>query len=137
MLSSPPWNQPSFTVGPLFPPPSPTLIPLSLALAYLDSLPPQDLVFWTDSSVPFSFDKIGPDVLANCSLYGNAATLSFSAGPVCSSLFAETCFILHALCWSWQHLQICRFSSLLLSNFRSVLATLPSLPSFVYLNLSG
>ena len=44
-----------------------------------------------------------PTFLANCSLCGTEATLSFSAGPVCSSFSAEACAILHALCWSRQH----------------------------------
>ena len=49
--------------------------------------------------------------LANCSLCGTEATLSFSAGPVCSSFSTEACAILHALCWSRQHQQVCHFSS--------------------------
>ena len=58
--------------------------------------------------------------------------LSFSAGPVCSSFSTEACAILHALCWSLQHQQVCHFSSLLLlSDSRSVLATLSSPPSFL------
>ena len=39
------------------------------------------------------------------------ATLFFSTGPVCSSFSAEACTILHAFCWSWQHQQVCHFSS--------------------------
>ena len=102
------------------------------ALVHLDSLPPHDLVLWTDGSVPFPFGKGGAGVLANCSLCGTEATLSFSAGPVCSSFSAEACTILHALCWSRQHQQVCHFSSLLLlSDSRSVLATLSSPPSFL------
>ena len=102
------------------------------ALAHLDSLPPHDLVLWTDASVPFPFGKGGSGVLANCSLCGTETILSFSAGPVCSSFSAEACAILHALCWSWQHQQVSHFSSLLLlSNSRSVLATLSSPPSFL------
>ena len=81
------------------------------ALAHLDSLLPNDLVLWTDSSVPFLFGKGCSGVLANCSLCGTEATLSFLAGPVCSSFSAEACAILHALCWSWQHQQVCHFSS--------------------------
>ena len=47
-------------------------------------------------------------------------------------LFAEVCAILHALCWSRQHQQVCHFSSLLLlSDSRSVLTTLSSPPSFL------
>ena len=67
------------------------------ALAHLDSLPPHDLVFWTDSSVPFPFGKGGSGILSNCSLCGTEATLSFSAGPACSSFSAEACTILPAL----------------------------------------
>ena len=89
-------------------------------------------MLWTDSSVPFFFGKGSCGVLANCSLCGTEATLSFSAGPVCSSFSAEVCVILHALCWSQQHQQVWHFSSLLLlSDFHSVLATLSSPPSFL------
>ena len=66
------------------------------------------------------------------SLCGTEATLSFSAGSVCLSFSAEACVILHALCWSRQHQQVCHFSSLLLlSDSCSVLATLSSPPSFL------
>ena len=88
-------------------------------------------MLWTDGCVSFSFGKGGSGVLANCSLYGTEATLSFSAGPVCLSFSAEACAILHALCWSRQHQQVCHFSSLLLSDSRSLLATLSSPPSFL------
>ena len=102
------------------------------ALAHLDSLPPHDLVLWSDGFVPFPFGKGGSGVLAICSLCGSETTLSFSASPVCSSFSAEACAILHALCWSRQHQQVCHFSSLLLlSDSRSVLATLSSPPSFL------
>ena len=132
---SPLWNLPFFTV-------ESTLCsscfrsdsPLSRQggdLAHLDSLPPYNVVLWTDSSVPFLFSKGGSDVLANCSLYGTEATLSFSSGQVCSSFSAEACAILQAICWSRQLQQVCHFSSLLLpSNSRSVLATLSSPPFF-------
>ena len=40
------------------------------------------MVLWTDGFVPFPFGKGGSGVLANCSLCGTEATLSFSAGPV-------------------------------------------------------
>ena len=66
------------------------------------------------------------------SLCGTEATLFFSAGPVCSSFSAEACAILHALCWSRQHQQVCHFSSLLLLfDSRSILTTLSSPPSFL------
>ena len=132
----PPWNLPSFTVESTLSSScsrsDPPLTRQGAALAHLDSLPPHDLVFWTDGSVPFPFGKGGSGVLANCSLCGTEASLSFSAGPVCSSFSAEACAILHALCWSRQHQQICHFSSLLpLSDSRSVLAALSSPPSFL------
>ena len=130
----PPWNLPSFTVESTFSTPcsrsDPSFFRQGASLAHLDSLPTHDLVLWTDGSVPFPFSKGGSGVLANCSLCGTEATLSLSAGPVCSSFSAEACTILHALCWSRQHQQVCHFSSLLLSDSRSVLATLFSLPSF-------
>ena len=130
----PPWNLPSFTVESTLSTQcsrsDPLLSRQSAALAHLDSLPPHDLVLWTDGSFPF--DKGGSSVLANCSLCGTEATLSFSAGPVCSSFSAEACAILHALCWSRQNQQVCNFYSLLLlSDSRSVLATLSSPPSFL------
>ena len=66
------------------------------------------------------------------SLCGIEATLFFSAGSVCSSIYAKDCAILHALCWSRQHQQVCHFSSLLLlSDSRYVLATLFSPSSFL------
>ena len=106
--------------------------PPILTLAHLDSLPPHNLVLWTDGSVLFPFGKGLSGILANCSLCGTEATLSFLAGPVCSSFSAEACSILHALCWSRQHQQVCHFSSLLLlSDSRSVLATVSSPPSFL------
>ena len=132
----PPWNLPSFTVEFTHSTPCSRSDPphsrQGAALAHLDSLPPHDLVLWTDGSVPFPFGKGGSGVLATCSLCGTKAALSFSAGPVCSSFSAEACAILHALCWSRQHHKVCHFSSLLLlSDSRSVLATLSSPPSFL------
>ena len=68
----PPWNLPSFTVeSTLFSPcfrSDPPLSRQGAAPAHLDSLPPYDLVLWTDESVPFPFGKGGSGVLANCSL---------------------------------------------------------------------
>ena len=131
----PPWNLPSFTVESTLSTPcsrsDPPLSHQGAALTHLDSLLPHDLVLWTDGSVPFPLGKGGSSVLANYFLCGTKATLSFSAGPVCSSFSAEACAILHALCWSWQHQQACHFSSLLLlSDSRSVLTTLSSPPLF-------
>ena len=91
-------------------------------------------MLWTDDFVPFAFSKGGSGVLANCSPYGIKATLSFSPDPVCSSFSAEACAIVHALCWSRQHQQVCHFSSLLvLSDSCSVLVFLSSPPSFLSL----
>ena len=89
LLACPPfplWNLPSFTVESTLSTPCPRSDPpfsrQGAALAHLDSLPPYDLVLWTDGSVSFPFGKGGSGVLANCSLCGTEATLSFSAGPV-------------------------------------------------------
>ena len=140
LLACPPfpsWNLPSFTVeSTLSTPCSCSDLSYSRqgpALAHLDSLPPHDLVLWTDGSVPFPFGKGGSGVLANCSLCGTEATLSFSAGPVYSSFSAEACAILHAICWSRQHHKVCHFSSLLLlSDSRSVLSSIfPLIPNSV------
>ena len=110
VLACPPfptWNLPSLTVESIhtssYSRSDPSLSCQDAALAHLDSLPPHDLLLWTDGSVPFPFGKSGFEVLANSSLCGAKATLSFSAGPVCSSFSAEACAILHALCWSRQH----------------------------------
>ena len=69
----PPWNLPSFTVKSTLSTPcsrsDPPLSRQGAALAHLDSLPPHDLVVWTDGSVPFAFGKGGSGVLANCSMW--------------------------------------------------------------------
>ena len=140
-LSCPPWNLPSFSVESTLSSPcsrsDPPLSRQGAALAHLDSLP-HDLVLWTDGSVPFPFGMGGSGVLANCSLGGTEATLSFSAGPVCSSFSAEACAILHALCWYRQHQQVCHFSSLLLlSDSRSVLSSIFPLISNFVADLAG
>ena len=136
----PAWNLPSFTVESILSAPcsrsDPPLSRQGAALAHLGSLPSHDLVLWTDGSFPFR--KGGSGVLANCSLCGSEATLFFLADPVCSSFSAEACAILHALCWSRQHQQVCHFSSLLLlSDSRSVLAALPSPLSFLLSKVCG
>ena len=76
-------------------------------------------------------------MLANCSLCGTEATLSFSANLVSSSFFAETWTILQALCCFWQHQQVCHFSfHVPLSDSCSVLAACPPLYLSFHLNLS-
>ena len=98
---SPSWNLSSFTVeSTLFSPcfrSDPSLSRQGAALADLDSLPLYNLVLCTDSFVLFPFGNSGSCILANCSLCGTEATLSISAGPVCSSFSAEACAILQAL----------------------------------------
>ena len=138
---SPPWNLLFFTVESTLSSScyrsDPPFFRQGTAVAHLGFLPPYDLVLWTDGFVPFPFGKGGSGVLAKCSLCGAEATLSFSAAPVCSSFSAEALAILHALCWSRQHQQVCLFISLLLLfDSRSVLATLSSPPSFLYVYLS-
>ena len=55
-------------------------------------------------------------MLANHSLCGTEATLSFSEGMVCLRFSAEACAILQALCWSRKHQEVCHFSSPLCPN---------------------
>ena len=84
--------------------------------------------------------RLGSSVLANCSLCSTETTLSFSAGPVCSSFSAEACAILHALCWSRQHQQICHFSSLPFFCYLTIVLSLPPCPLLhlsSYLKLCG
>ena len=126
----------------LFPPHALALISVSLAkvrlLLTLTISPSHDLVLWTDDFVPFSSGKGGSGVLANWSLCGTEAILSFSAGPVCSSFSAEACAIQHALCWSRQHQQVRHFSSLLLlSDSRSVLSSIFPFISSSVADLAG
>ena len=129
-----PWNLPSFTVESTFSTPCSRSDPphsrQGAALAHLDSLP---LMIWCfGQTALFLLARAAQTYLPNCSLCGTKATLSFLAGPVCSSFSAEACAILHALFWSQQHHKVCHFSSLLLlSDSRSVLATLSSPPSFL------
>ena len=131
----PPWNLPSFTVESTLPSPcsrSDLLLSCqSTALAHLESLSLHDLVLWTDGSVPFSFGKRGSGVFANFSLCGTEATLSFSAGTVCSSFSAEACAIPHALCWSWQHQQALCWSAISLLFSCYLILVLSSPPPFL------
>ena len=132
----PPWNLPLFTVEPTLLTPCSCSDPLPLAQVRLSPiLTLSPLIIWCFGQTAlllFFLGKGGSGVVAICSLCGTEAILSFLAGPVRSSFSAEACAILHALCWSRQHQQVCHFSSLLLlSDSRSVLATLSSPPSFL------
>ena len=99
----PPWNLPSFTVESTPSSPcsrsNPSLPRQGADLARLDSLPLHDLALWTDRSVPSPLGKDSSGILANCSLCGTEATLSFSAGPVCSSFSTVPfCTLFAGLC---------------------------------------
>ena len=126
----PPWHLPSFTVESTLSSPCSRSDPphsrQGAALAHLYSLPPHDLVLWTDGSVPFPFGKGGSGVFANCSLCGTEATLSFSAGPVFPLKPAPFCTLFAGL---GSTIKSAIF--LLLSDSRSVLATLFSPPPFL------
>ena len=108
------WNLPSFTVEHTLSfscfRSKPPFTRQGAALAHIDFLP---LMMWYSGLTArfLFFGKGDSDILANCSLCGTEATLSFSAGSVCSSFSAEACVILHALCWSRQHQKFCLFSS--------------------------
>ena len=138
---SPPWNLSFFTVkSTLFSQCSRSDPPLSrqgAAFPHLDSLPSHDLVLWTDGSVPFPFGKHGFGILANCSLCGTEASLSFSAVPECSSFYPEACAILQDLCWSRhrKHQQVCHFSYLILCPRHLVFSIFPF--TSIFLRRSG
>ena len=90
-LLSPLWNPSSFSVELIlsyrcscFDPP---FSRQCAALFQLSSLPPQDLVIWTNRSVLYPIDKEGSGVLANCSLCVAKATL-FSFGRPNVSIFS-------------------------------------------------
>ena len=142
--TSPTWNPHSFTVvSTLTSPCSRSEPPFSCqdaALAYLDFFPFHDLVIWTDGSVPFPLDKGVSGVLANCSLCGTEAALSFSARSVCPSFSAEVCAILQPYRLSRQHEHVCHFSSpfgLLLCSRHSVLSSVFAFTSNSMINLAG
>ena len=112
-----------------------SLIPLSLAKVRLFlTLTFSSLMIWCFGQTAlflFLLAKVTPAYLPTALSVALRPLFPFSAGPVCSSFSAEACAILHALCWSRQHQQVCHFSSLLLSDSRSVLVTLFSPPSFL------
>ena len=131
----PPWNLSSFTVESILSSPCSRSDPLTLAkVRLLPILTLSPLMTWYSGQTAlflFLLARAAPAFLPTA-LCGTEATLSFSAGPVCSSFSAEACAILHALCWSRQHHKVCHFSSLLLlSDSRSVLVTLSSPPPFL------
>ena len=90
-----------------------------------------DLVLWTDGSVPFPFGKGGSCVLANCSLYGTEATpfQQVKYAQVFPLKPAPFCTLFAGLGSTNKSAISLLFS--LLSDSRSVLATLLSPPFFL------
>ena len=119
--------------SPPFPLHALALIPLTLAKVWLSpTLTLSPLMIWYSGQTALFLLLLARAAPAFLLTALSVATLTFSAGPVCSSFSAEACAILHAVCWSRQHHKVCHFSSfLLLSDSRSVLATLSSPPSFL------
>ena len=83
----------------------------------------------------FLLARVAPAYLPTA-LSGTETTLSFSAGPVCSSFSAEACAILHALCWCRQHQQVYHFSSTIWLSFCSQHHILSSIFSFTSISLT-
>ena len=131
----PPRNLPLFTVESTLPTPcsrsDPPLTRQGAALAHLDSLPPHDLVLWTDGSVPFPFGKGCSGVLANCSLSVALRPLfpfrQAQYVPVFPLKSAPFCRLFAGLGSTNKS----AISLLLLSDSRSILTTLSSPPSFL------
>ena len=103
------------------------------ALAYLDSLPPYDLLIWTNGSVPFSFGKGGLTYLPTAFFVALRLVLSFYQAQyvqVFPLKPAPFCKLFGGLGSTSKSAT----SLLLLSDSRYLLATLSSSPSS---NLSG
>ena len=136
------WSLPSFTTESALSFPSsrsdPSISRQGAALVHLDSLPPHNLVIWTDGSVPFPLGKYGSGVFFNCSLCGTEASLCLSAGPVCSSFSAEACTMLQLFAGcsgtNMSVISLPFYSCLTFALFSPLCPLL--CPSF-YLNLSG
>ena len=95
--------------SPPFPLHALALIPLSLVkVQFSPILTLSTLMIWCSGQTAVFLFLLAKAFLPTAL---SVATLSFSAGPVCSSFSAEACAILHALCWSGQHQQVCHFSS--------------------------
>ena len=128
---SPPWNLPSFTVeSTLSSPCSCSDLPLSRQSAALTPL----MIWYSGQTALFLFllAKTASAYLPTALSVASRPLFPFRQAQYVQVSLAEACAILHAFCWSWQHQQVCHFSSLLLlSDFCSVLATLFSPPSFL------
>ena len=80
----------------------------------------------------FLLEKAAPAYLPTVLSAALRPLFPFQQAQFVQVFSAEACAILHAVCWSRQHQQVCHFSSiLLLSDSRSVFATLSSPPSFL------
>ena len=124
----PPRNLPSFMVESTLSSPcsrsDPVLSRQGAALAHLDFLPLMIWCFGQTALFLFLLARAAPAFLPSA-LSVALRPLLFSAGPVCSSFSAEACTILHALCWSRQHQQVCHFSSLLFSYYLTLVLSSP------------
>ena len=76
--------------------PDPPLSRQGAAFAHLDSLPPYDLVLWTDGSAPFSFGKGSFAGFGSTILFSSYLTLVLSSSP--------SFFLLQSLWQIWQEL---------------------------------
>ena len=122
--------------SPPFPLYAPAPILLSLAKVLLSPTLTLSFVIWYSGLTTlflFLLAKAAPASLPTALSVALRPLFPFRpAQPLCSSFSAEACAILHALCWSRQHQQVCHFSSLLLlTDSRSILATLSSPTSFL------
>ena len=73
------------------------------------SLLSTDVQAWTDGSVPSTFSPSGAKVYIICNSCSTFTSLSFSAGPVCSSFMAESFALENGLNWFLTHLFTCHF----------------------------
>ena len=99
------WKFILFSTCPRFDPPSLATVRLSLTLTFFL------LTIWCSKQTALFLFFLAKAALAYLPTALLEATLSFSAGPECSSFSAEACAFLQALCWSRQHQKVCHFSS--------------------------
>ena len=109
------------------------LIPLFLAKVRLSpTLTLSPLMIWCfGQTALFLLARAAPAFLPTALSVALRPLFPFRQAQYAQVFSAEACAILHSLCWSRQHQQVCHFSSLLLlSDSHSVLAALSS-PSFL------
>ena len=131
--SFPPWTATHFTFSPYIPDRTGNCTArLQSASNRLSSLPPSDIQFWTDGSVPSLFGPSCAGVYVTCSKCNASYSLSFSTGPIPSSLPAETFALKQGLDWCTSHLMTCKFQSVLfLHDSQSALSILSAAPSYL------